>query len=257
MNRSEYLCSVKQFVDWLRLRVSGVEPFQHRYTLRCYDWICNSLWEAHKKYSWRGAKFDETQSIQSRLQKDLRDGIATNNARLFLDAACDVFDWGGVTNHDRLCSLGANALPAFRKAVELLDPISADTKRLTGCHMSAGWSKLYSLMIDGFPIYDGRVGAGMSYLVRRYCEDREVSTVPDLLAFRWSTGRGDRNRNPSRAPWCFGTLNTSRQWLECNLWAAWVLGAVKNEGKFGGLPQEHRLRALEAALFMIGYELPG
>ena len=35
-----------------------------------------------------------------------------------------------------------------------------------------------------------------------------------------------------------------------------MLGEVCREGKFGGLVQDRQLQALEAALFMIGYELP-
>ena len=35
--------------------------------------------------------------------------------------------------------------------------------------MNSGWTKVYALMLDDFPIYDGRVGAAMGYLVRRYC----------------------------------------------------------------------------------------
>ena len=45
-------------------------------------------------------------------------------------------------------------------------------------------------------------------------------------------------------------------WAECNIRAAWILGVVCREGRFGGLVQDRQLRALEAALFMIGYELP-
>lgn len=38
--------------------------------------------------------------------------------------------------------------------------------------------------------------------------------------------------------------------------AAWVLGALAGEGRFGTCLRAARLRALEATLFMIGYELP-
>ena len=47
-----------------------------------------------------------------------------------------------------------------------------------------------------------------------------------------------------------------RTWAECNLWAAWILGEMCREGRFGGLAPRRQMRALEAALFMIGYELP-
>ena len=184
MQRCEYLHCVKDFVDWLRLRVSGVEPFKHQYTLRCYDWICDSLWEAHENYSWLGANFDENQSILSRLRNDLRNALATDNTRLFLDTAYDVLDWGGVTHHDRLCSLGAKALPAFRKSIELLDPITADTKFLTGCNMNAGLAKLFSLMIDGYSDVRRPCRSRHGLPSTKYCEHHNVRVVPDLLAFR-------------------------------------------------------------------------
>ena len=66
--------------------------------------------------------------------------------------------------------------------------------------MNSGWSKVYSLILDGFPIYDGCVGAAMGYLVRKHCEDKNnnLTTVPDLLHFQWDKEQGDNhNRNPS------------------------------------------------------------
>ena len=58
----------------------------------------------------------------------------------------------------------------FRETSRLLDPSHADTSRLDGVrYMNAGWTKVYALMLDGFPIYDGRVGAAMGYLVQQYC----------------------------------------------------------------------------------------
>ena len=96
------------------------------------------------------------------------------------------------------------------------------------------------------------------YLVRLHCENAGLKEVPEPLSFRWQPGRGIHNRNPSDSSLRFRQLNASapRQWAECNVQAAWILGALAREGRFGTLPRCRRLRALEAALFMIGYELP-
>ena len=98
----------------------------------------------------------------------------------------------------------------------------------------------------------------MGYLVRRYCTEKRPCEVPELLRFRWLAGRGQHNRNPSSGPLKFPKLRHAapRGWAECNVRAAWILGKVCSEGRFGNPPEACRLRALEAALFMIGYELP-
>ena len=142
----------------------------------------------------------------------------------------------------------------------LLDPCHADTSRLNGVrYMNAGWTKVYALMLDGFPIYDGRVGAAMGYLVQQYSTRAGLRQVPPLLCFRWGAAKGGKhNRNPSMDSLRFRGLTVAnpRTWAECNLWAAWILGEVCREGKFGGLVPHRQLRTLEAALFIIGYELP-
>lgn len=117
-------------------------------------------------------------------------------------------------------------------------------------------------MLDDFPMYDGRVGAAMGHLVRLYCSDKGLRRVPELLRFRWLAGRSGQNSGHNRDP-SAGWLRFPRlshqapgSWAECNVRAAWILGIVACEGDFGKLPTERRIRALEQALFMIGYELP-
>ena len=87
-----------------------------------------------------------------------------------------------------------------------------------------------------------------------------MSEVPRLLQFPWQPGRSGHNRNPSSGSLKFPRLSYTRPgrktWAECNVWTAWILGEVCGEGRFGNLHEAYRLRALEAALFMIGYELP-
>ena len=40
--------------------------------------------------------------------------------------------------------------------------------------MNSGFTKIYSLYIDDFIIYDSRVGAALGFLVRCYCEEKEA-----------------------------------------------------------------------------------
>lgn len=265
MRRDQYLRNpaVERFIGWLCLRVRGDKAFPHSYTMLkpARDWRCNSLWEAHERYEWNGLDFAANQAELDRLAACVRRAVREDDRSAFVGAAHSILRWGGVIPHNaaKLRALGEQALPIFREAGSLLDPSRADTSRLGGVrYMSSGWTKVYSLMLDGFPIYDGRVGAAMGYLVQRYGTDVGLPAVPPLLHFRWGQAKGNHNRDPSPGSVRFKMLNPAspRKWAECNVRAAWVLGEVCGEGRFGDLAPARRLRALEAALFMIGYELP-
>ena len=119
------------------------------------------------------------------------------------------------SNKATLRDLGRTALSTFREASLLLDLSHADTSRLDGVrYMNAGWTKVYALMLDGFPIYDGRVGAAMGYLVQRYCVSACFCQVPTRLRFRWGAARGRHNRNPSTRSLWFPRLTATnpRTW---------------------------------------------
>ena len=265
MRRDEYLRSpaVGRFIGWLRQRVRGDEAVPHSYTMLRpnRDWHCSSLWEAHERYEFNGMDFAVNQAELDCLTARIRRAVKENDRSAFVGAAHGILRWGGVIPHNaaKLRALGEEALPIFQEASRLLDPSHADTSRLEGVrYMNSGWTKVYSLMLDGLPIYDGRVGAAMGYLVRKHCTDVGLNSVPDLLHFRWGQARGPHNRDPSSGSLRFQMLTPAAPptWAECNVRAAWVLGEVCGEGRFGDLPPARRLRALEAALFMIGYELP-
>ena len=274
MRREDYLgreC-VQSFIEWLRALARGDTPFSHRYRMLrpACNWSCGSLYDAYEGYRWGRADFKTTQETLDCLREEIQAAEKTADNRRFVTAALEVLKWGGVSggNKERLCALGDGALGKFSAAAELLDPSQADTARLDDVdYMNSGWTKVYSLMHDAFPMYDGRVGAAMGYLVRLWwrktrpdCTDEETCQVPELLRFRWLAGRGGRHRDPSAKSLSFPRLSYGRHgartWAECNVWTAWILGALQEEGRFGKLPEAYRLRALESALFMIGYELP-
>ncbi len=271
MNREEYLndSQVSDFIEWMRLRVSGEEAFSHSYRMRRSkkSWNCGSLWEAFEKYEFRGRDFETNERELGPQRIQIQCAVSNQDNSKFVCAAKGILKWGGVTrgNVSRLNKLGDNALCTFYESAEFLKPSSADTLQLGNIrYMNSGWTKVYSLMLDGFPIYDGRVGAAMGYLVKKYCEEKRLRFVPDLLHFRWGEGKSGvngPNRNPSSGSIQFKKLRHApsgiRKWVECNVWAAWILGEMKDEGKFDCLKPHLRLRSLEAALFMVGYEIPG
>ena len=122
------------------------------------DWSCRSLYGAYEGYHWGGNRSDfrATQAKLDHLCCQIRAAERANDNDAFVEAACRILKWGGVAPHNRkkLCELGERALPTFRAAACLLKPSRADTSQLDGVQlMNSGWTKVYSLMLDAFPMY--------------------------------------------------------------------------------------------------------
>ncbi len=125
---------------------------------------------------------------------------------------------------------------------------------------NAGLSKVYSLLLDDFVIYDSRVAAALGWLVVRYCHAHQLSAVPGTLAFPWSSGReaasvsDAKRRDPSDGKYQFPRLGDARLHARWNLRASWLIQALAARlPDFCNLPDG--IRALESSLFMWGYDL--
>ncbi|MEX2372958.1 MAG: hypothetical protein WD800_04085, partial [Dehalococcoidia bacterium] len=229
------------------------------------EWSCASVLEAYQKYDWRG-DLSSTQRTLAPFRTAMRAALEGGDAHVFTEAGVSVLRWGGVLAHNgaTLRALGADSTAVFQAAVGQLDPQTADLTRVDHVRlMNAGFTKIYSQLIDDFPIYDGRVGAALGYLVRLHLEERGAPKVPDLLKFPWGVAKGyvrgsaRKNRNPSLGALTFPALRADvRLHTRANIMAAWLLGELSATGCFGQLPRTERVLALQSGLFMIGFEVP-
>ena len=74
---------------------------------------------------------------------------------------------------------GGGLTVEFADAAGQLAPESADAERIDRVHLNeCRLIKIYSLALDGLPIYHGRVGAALGYLARLYCEDAALEAAP-------------------------------------------------------------------------------
>jgi len=286
MNKLQYLNNedVKLFINWISSKLDEPNSFNHRYTLRRpkgVKWKCTSIFSAFENYKWafscvnpnsgkivKGSSFAESNNILSELSIGLRKSVEDNNVELTQKYCLSILEWGGVLNknRDKIIELDTNITNYFRKAKNILNPNTYNTyyndEKLI---MNSGFTKIYSVLIDDFIIYDGRVGACLGLLVRKYCEESDLSTIPDTLLFAYGNARegkysiGDKNRrNPSNGSYKFPLLsNSSRRHIENNLRANWLLKEIitKSDSKFNKLNEDIQLRALEASFFMIGYDV--
>lgn len=278
MNRRKFIedSSVKAFVKWLGLKLDKPQSFIHSYTLQKQKkkWNCDSIYSAYENYLWQfkchdpitnkilqGKTFEESEQTLSLLSSRLRKSVREDDAECTRLHCISILEWGGVLpkNQDKILEKGDD-LPKYLEGVKRrLNPSEFDTEeKYDDIIMNSGFTKIYSLLIDDFVIYDGRVGAALGLLVRRYCEEYNLPDIPDLLDFAYGNARGSTRRNPSTDRYRFSILSNSwAKHTENNLRGNWLLKEIIEtcNSKFNLLHPSKQLRALESALFMIGYDV--
>jgi hypothetical protein len=267
MRKDEYLSSqtVRDFITWVEMPLDTPRAFIHSYIKKkgkkVYEF--DSLYSAYEKYDWPYSIDEYSISLIT--------GIADSDEQACVSACHDILKWGGVFrgNGDRVSRLGQNLSSYLRSVRErlALDLLSKDYF-FPGMQMTSGFSKIYSAYIDDYIIYDGRVGAALGLLVKKFCIHNNLPCVPHELRFSWARGLESNTasgsisrRNPSCDKYKFPELVYYRpeEYLENNIRANWLLSAISEntKSKFSGIDKPHRLRSLEQALFMIGYDVSG
>lgn len=278
MKKQAYLDTpiVQEFIQWIVPRISGEVAFEHTYTSSRskQQWSCTSIYNAFENYSWRfscnlpdsdktsGNTFQESKAVLGAIEKGLRQALQQAESGDLLAYSASVLQWGGVlrSNYDYLENLGDGIDTFFESAVTRLDPETVDTNDdFSGLRMNSGFTKIYSLLIDNFVIYDSRVGAALGLLIRLFLEEKQIENIPNELKFAYGNARptkGDtgplNRRNPSQGSLKFPLLtNDDKKHIDHNIRANWLLKELAGQSTFSTEPSP--IRALESALFMIGY----
>ena len=257
VKRDDYLRDpdVRAFLDWAKPLVTGQHKLNHP---RAGGGKYSTLHEAYRDYQWDKKSSEETVKFLEDLANRIGESQDRNDPETFREAAKKVLRWGGVSgrNAKRLEALGDEALPLLRINARLLDPATADLERVWVVQpMNSGFSKIYSLMLEGFPIYDSRVACALGSLVRSFCEVERMERVPDRLKFGIPPDRAHVERDPSYRKFSFPKIRHggSGLYAQSNVMAAWILDEMSQHGPFGDVGDEQRLFALQSAMFMIGH----
>ncbi|MCA8321710.1 hypothetical protein [Burkholderia cepacia] len=291
MKQNDYIRGqVGEFVTWMSSRLDD-DTFKHAYTSRRTrtHWACENLFDAYERYHWTygdlsgygipaGSSFDSSMHALETLQKELNAGLAVGNNERVHRAAIGVMIWGGVTNGNRkwlndhkneLCHIISRTRDAIN-AGDTENPLFADGD----LRFTSGMSKVYSLVCDDFVIYDSRVAAALGRAVVQFCQAKGqakgLTKVPEGLDLAWAPAKSAPNAiNPpercaGQARLTFPRLTSGRVYAKWNMLASWLLTAIADHeytrsSAFATRIESRtrRLRALEAALFMVGYDLGG
>jgi len=254
-----------------------IEPSESAIKLG-YQWSIDKIKGAFDGYFWPVKGGCETDMFKCNklvldgLSQEIKKHLETEDEYRLFATCVKILDWGGVYKGSvswLLDALEKEALvDKIKMAVKYLDGDALAGMEQFGSHgdlrMDSGLTKVYSLASNSSIIYDGRVGAALCLLIRKYLEMGEVRKVPDSLKFKWGGSQakkknGKDKRDPSTVGYKFNKLtNDSYERAVLNLRANWLLGAVLTDDNLWGCETKiDKLRALEAALFMIGSSVNG
>jgi len=270
MTKNQYLAdsNVNNFINWLGPQLDV--GFAHSYTLPNETlWTCTSIYDAFLNYNWGNSNFNSTAIKLSTFKRIYDYGVLTNDVEI-IKCSCDlIFSWGGVENGNRKYVNNYDPInypdiqAELTAGILLFNQLTFDDDFPNNrIKLNSGFTKIYSLLSDDFIIYDSRVALSLCYLIGQYTMANGLNEIPDLLQFRIPTRQGN---NALRQIPQFFTINNFNfpapnginNYQISNMRANWILSEVLNRNPgslFNTLPVELRLRALESALFMIGYD---
>jgi hypothetical protein len=280
MTENDFLSSApaRGFLSWIERKLDGPEAFVHQFRIKKTrtDWNCDSIYNAYENYVWTfhfrdpkngtpisGSSFAECEQVLDGLSATLRQSILASDAVLCARTCCAILSWGGVLIRNDACvaAIGDGICEYLQKVrTRLQKDLCSGEYYFDGMKMNSGFTKIYSLCADDFIIYDGRLGAALGLLSRLYCEENGLSAIPEELLFSWGRGKGGdpRRRDPSRGIYVYPELGANgKRHLENNIRANWLIKEITRTtaSRFGKLEPHSRMRALESALFMIGYQV--
>ena len=262
MKRDAYLSdrSVAAFVEWGGHLVRGEWRLEHSWRGKGPAFQCATLYQAFERYRWpnsvSGDNANDTIARFARFRQDLDaiGNIETYAQRdRFISIAGAIAEWGGIKNLKRLTEWGQMEPRQLQNQIadakRKLDPGTAELASFR--YMGSAFSKIYSALIPGLPIYDSRVACALACLVNLYCRDTGRSQVPPLLNLGIPQGRGNAGGRCS-SPTIYASQET--KYARDNLQFAWLMqGMAADPGDFAPVPAGQRVDALQSALFMLGY----
>ncbi|MBA6350395.1 hypothetical protein [Colwellia sp. BRX8-9] len=280
MYKHEYLSKneVKNFLNYFKDIVFGDKgSFNQNYTPKkdsknTFNITCFK--EAFDNYLWEGNDYNQSKVTLDNHAFKLRSALDTRDDAAALIQSLKVLDWGGVVVRHPVRwlveSLEKGTLcEKLNLASSVLDSDDEDKINLFDenkiLRSDSATTKLFSLIGNRSIIYDDRVGAALARIVREFLEVNGFESVPLCLNFM----RGSKNRNPSTKRYRFYPKKAGALHAKSNIRANWLLFEIAKSSEFNDvfnnicLPEARaeednisdKVRMLESALFMIGYDI--
>jgi len=220
-----------------------------------------------------GVAFDlaSNEKQLTQLRKSLTDALNKSSAEKTFIAGMKILDWGQVYKGSVRWLIqkyeNNELVTSIKEAVRVLDgdrlSVIESFHSSQNLRMDSGLTKVYSLAAEHSIIYDDRVGAALGLIVIQFLRanptyqfEAEKDKVPEELRFMRSA---TASRNPSLKleGFKFPGKQGGALHAQSNLIANWILHKIAKEVPklWGKSDVTEKLRAMESALFMLGYRV--
>lgn len=288
MNQKEYINQeeVQGFITWLGNQLGNLQIElnikKSRFVPRAVaNQMINGLVNVPNHYQWKAkgllsGTWEENNVRLAQLATELQQAVAANNSIRAFNACCAIIDWGGDRNSAKgatpfLQNMGNDLCAYIKKAGEELSLSRAQLGKQypSVTRMNSMLTKIHALYsTDGLPIYDSRVAAAIATLVEmwRRSTDAHRESLPSTLVFPATLlNRSVKQKYPDAAnPGTFSydktyVTTTTIRWAEAKVRLGWLMSEVLTNKPeafvMQGASLASRMRAMEASLFMVGYDV--
>ena len=227
-----------------------------------------SLQEAYELYNWPyhikkqnlpdiihqcGTSFKKSNEVLMYAKNIMLESPSCFYKDKLTDGSLLILEWGGVLNYNnkRITNYGPDKFFSLIKQAEVKwDGIRKgddfSTSDSFDFHSNAGFTKIYSVLFDDFIIYDSRVAAALAFFAKKCLGN----IPPDEWRFFIPQNKGDKNKRYVEG---FLFSSEKKKHFYSNIISNLLLLEVQSELKKRNKKVE--LRQIEAALFMIGYDI--
>lgn len=278
INKKEFINSknILEFTSFFSQIILGERKIHCEYVPKKdkrNKFMVSSFEEGLKQYSWAGQSFCDTQKVIEQLSSQLSLAIEENNELLMLQSTLAILEWGQVY---RGC---IDWLLAHSEKGRLIQSIVHSSSIIDGTvaisssqfeaffdrnghyRCNSGTTKIFALCSKQSVIYDGRVACAIGMLVHDFLIESQIDQLPPELNFLMDASQ----RNPSKytsSSCLFASKTDSVNALYNQAVSNFKLNLLLqnmtqqlDKQLFGLDSRQEQLRAIEASLFMIGYQV--
>lgn len=227
-------------------------------------------------YRWRAAGMASGDWVESSaktqsLTQALRAAVQVGDTVATMQACSDILLWGGERNKAQgarpfLMGLGQDICVYIAEADRQMSLAHGNLQSGFGAvqRMNSMLTKVHAFYsTEGLPIYDSRVSAAAAALVEFWRRASRTRTLPEALMFPLAGGSAkaahkldclfDQPELPGRLD--YAAVSTTARWASAKLRLAWVMAETLRKTSALFRDQPERMRAMEASLFMVGYDI--
>ena len=215
-----------------------------------------------------GNTFEESQEILSYLKDEIQKAFKDSNEEDLFFAIKAVLAWGGPRtlgsekrgNWKYLKNINSNGhnciLEFLTTANNQWEALNSNNVKITSkinFRSNSGFTKIFSLFLEDFVIYDSRVGAAFTHFLSK----KFGSEIPNNLILNLPNGSEKKskyilNSNPAIFK---STSQNDEKHFSSNVKASWIIKEVIELINKKNISEKVDSRQFEAALFMIGADV--